>query len=304
MKSLRLRWTLLGSALLMLAFSSVASAQATRTWVSGVGDDANPCSRTAPCKTFAGAISKTAATGEIDCLDPGGFGAVTITKGITIDCDSGAGGVLVSGTNGIVIAATASTDVITLRNLNIVGTGTGLSGVLVNSAKAVHLVNMTIKDFSTAGVNINTSAQIDLTLKNVVISECPTGIQTNTSAGVVAGDFDHIQVYSSTGSGVDARNGSRLQIHESTFDRAGNCINQSTLTGNGSIVLVSHSAFSFCGNGLQSIAGGNIGSSTNTFMQNSTVFNPNGGTISSSGDNILFLNVAPGVINGSAVTKM
>src|SRR5438477_3797204 len=49
-----------------------AFAQATRTWVSGVGDDVNPCSRTAPCKTFAGAISKTAGGGEIDVLDPGG----------------------------------------------------------------------------------------------------------------------------------------------------------------------------------------------------------------------------------------
>ena len=70
----------------LFCFTSLAYAQATRTWVSGVGDDANPCSRTAPCKTFAGAISKTAAAGEIDCLDPGGFGAVTITKSITIDC--------------------------------------------------------------------------------------------------------------------------------------------------------------------------------------------------------------------------
>src|SRR5438132_6757363 len=97
MKKLRFHLTLLGGALLMLAFSSIASAQATRTWVSGVGDDANPCSRTAPCKTFAGAISKTMAGGEIDCLDPGGFGAVTITKSITIDCDAGTGGTLNSG---------------------------------------------------------------------------------------------------------------------------------------------------------------------------------------------------------------
>src|SRR4030088_2141980 len=87
------------------AFASLAQAQATRTWVSGVGDDANPCSRTAPCKTFAGAISKTAVNGEIDCLDPGGFGAVTITKSITIDCDSGPGGILSSGANAVVVNA-------------------------------------------------------------------------------------------------------------------------------------------------------------------------------------------------------
>lgn len=87
-----------------------ASAQAPRTWVSGVGDDANPCSRTAPCKTFAGAISKTAAGGEIDALDPGGFGALTITKAITIDGGGGqVASVLVSGTNGKVVSAGAGT---------------------------------------------------------------------------------------------------------------------------------------------------------------------------------------------------
>src|SRR3954463_1024618 len=107
-----------------LLAAAPAHAQATRTWVSGVGDDANPCSRTAPCKTFAGAISKTAALGEINCLDPGGFGGVTITKAITIDCRDTFGSVLVSGTNAIIVAAGAS-DVVTLRNLDIHGVGTG-----------------------------------------------------------------------------------------------------------------------------------------------------------------------------------
>src|SRR5215471_5490191 len=95
----------------LLAVSVIASAQATRTWVSGVGDDANPCSRTAPCKTFQGAIAKTATGGEIDVLDPGGFGAVTITKSISIEADPFMGGVLVSGTNGIIINAPAGSSV-------------------------------------------------------------------------------------------------------------------------------------------------------------------------------------------------
>src|SRR5258706_14287478 len=89
-------------------FSALAEAQATRTWVSGVGDDANPCSRTAPCKTFPGAISKTAVDGEIDCLDPGGFGTVTITKSITIDGTmTGSAGVLNAGVPGVQINITA-----------------------------------------------------------------------------------------------------------------------------------------------------------------------------------------------------
>src|SRR5579864_3096363 len=111
-------------------FSAPAHAQATRTWVSGVGDDANPCSRTAPCKTFAGAISKTAAQGEIDCLDPGGFGAITITKAITLDCSGTGGSILVSGTNGITINA-ASTDRVIIRNLRVQGLGPGVNAGLV-----------------------------------------------------------------------------------------------------------------------------------------------------------------------------
>src|SRR5712675_1811908 len=96
------------TALILCLSWGTASAQATRTWVSGVGDDANPCSRTAPCKTWAGAISKTAPGGEIDALDPGGFGAVTITKAISLDGGGGqVASVLVSGTNGIVVSAGA-----------------------------------------------------------------------------------------------------------------------------------------------------------------------------------------------------
>src|SRR5579863_5107306 len=108
-----------------------AQAQATRTWVSGVGDDVNPCSRTAPCKTFAGAITKTAPGGEINVLDPGGFGAVTITKSISIiSAGPVAAGVLVAGTNGIVVSV-ASTDKVLLEGLDIEGVGTGLNGVSV-----------------------------------------------------------------------------------------------------------------------------------------------------------------------------
>src|SRR5262245_19324483 len=108
-------------------YATPAEAQATRTWVSGVGDDANPCSRTAPCKTFAGAISKTAAGGEINCLDPGGFGAITITKSMTIDCDGTFGSILAAGTNGVNV--NASNIIVNLRNISIDGTTSGLIGV-------------------------------------------------------------------------------------------------------------------------------------------------------------------------------
>src|SRR5947208_15397 len=125
MNKFRFTINALAIAIFTFAFASMAQAQATRTWVSGVGDDANPCSRTAPCKTFAGAISKTATGGEIDALDPGGFGAVTITKSITLDGTTGAGfaSILTSGTNGVIVNVTTnpSTSVVILRHLYITG---------------------------------------------------------------------------------------------------------------------------------------------------------------------------------------
>lgn len=142
----RLIGQLLLAAIFSISVQGVASAQATRTWVSGVGDDANPCSRTAPCKTFAGAISKTAAGGEISVLDPGGFGGVTITKSITINNVGPEAGVLVSGTNGITVNA-AATDRITLRGLTIEGLGTGLNGIRVISAAEVIVEDCQIQGF-------------------------------------------------------------------------------------------------------------------------------------------------------------
>ena len=128
MNKIRLALRMLTFVTVAIAFTAVAQAQATRTWVSGVGDDANPCSRTAPCKTFAGAISKTATAGKINVLDPGGFGGVTITKSITISSEGFEAGVLVSGTNAIIVNVPNATDAVILRGLDFEGLGTGLSG--------------------------------------------------------------------------------------------------------------------------------------------------------------------------------
>jgi hypothetical protein len=140
--------TLLAFAVCLLAGASIASAQATRTWVSGVGDDANPCSRTAPCKTLAGAISKTAAGGIISVLDPGGYGAVTITKSITISGVGENAGILAALTNGIVINA-ASTDVVILRNLQLEGAGSGLVAIRFNTGGALIVDDVAVHGFAT-----------------------------------------------------------------------------------------------------------------------------------------------------------
>jgi hypothetical protein len=154
-------FTVLGLALVAFLLAAPTYAQATRTWVSGVGDDANPCSRTAPCKTFAGAISKTATGGEINVLDPGGFGGVTITKSITISSENFEAGVLVSGTNAVVINATSTSDVV-LRGLDFEGLGTGLVGIKVLGAlRSLHVEKCTINAFrgtNGSGIEVATTA--------------------------------------------------------------------------------------------------------------------------------------------------
>lgn len=136
---------IISALLLAVLFASAAQAQ-TRTWVSGVGNDADPCSRTAPCKTFAGAISKTNAGGEISVLDPGGYGGVTITKSISIVAEGNEGGVTVGAGNAIIINA-AATDVVHLRGLVMAGTGVGLTAIKVLSAGEVYIENCLIQGF-------------------------------------------------------------------------------------------------------------------------------------------------------------
>ena len=172
----------IASAILVTLLAVPANAQATRTWVSGVGDDANPCSRTAPCKTFAGTISKTAAGGEINCLDPGGFGGLTITKSITVKCDGVTGGVLVSGTNGIVVSGSAG--VVFLSGLDFEGTGTGLNGVSVVSASTVYILNCIIRDFGQNGVSVNSSVAARVIIKDSLIANNGTAGSSPLTGGV------------------------------------------------------------------------------------------------------------------------
>ena len=163
-----MRIRVLSCVLMVLVCASAAQAQATRTWVSGVGDDANPCSRTAPCKTFPGAISKTADAGYINVTDPGGFGVVTITKGITIDGYGFHSGILTSSGNGIIVNAPGKT--VVLRNLSIEGAGLAASGIRIVAAAKVVIENVTISNFVNNGILVVGAAEVtvnDVTIKNI-----------------------------------------------------------------------------------------------------------------------------------------
>src|SRR6266536_3462850 len=154
--------SLIAQRVLLVLFTIVsmplaASAQANRTWVSGVGDDVNPCSRTAPCKTFAGAIFRTSVGGEIDCLDPAGYGTVTISKSITIDGTGAFGTMLAGSTTGIIINITAAPDTaktVRLHSLSINGLGTATDGIRVMSASQVFIDEVLIDGFNRHGINV------------------------------------------------------------------------------------------------------------------------------------------------------
>jgi len=225
-KAARFSVNVLALIVLTLGITSLANAQATRTWVSGVGDDANPCSRTAPCKTFAGAISKTAAGGEISVLDPGGFGAVTITKSITLNGDGTLGGILAAGTTGVIVNAPAATDVVVLRSLSINGANTGVNGIRFMGQGKLYVDNCSISGFNSAapngnGILVNVTTTLgNLFVKNTSITRCSnSGITISTTTGFVAGVFDNVSV-NGLPTGIVVGNNAFVTIRDSSISLA------------------------------------------------------------------------------------
>ena len=261
MNKFRFTIKVLTIATFMVAFASIAQAQASRTWVSGVGDDANPCSRTAPCKTWAGAISKTAACGEIDALDPGGYGAVTITKSITLDGTGTFASILASLVNGIVINA-ASTDVITIRGLSIDGFCNGINGINILQAKTVNVEDCVIFRFSTGnGITVNESNDLALNVRNSVIRDNTLdAINTVTASGNVRVTLDNVRL-SGSGNGLHARSGSLVTARNCVFsNNAGHGI-FGDAAGASAVSIFAHNnqISNNGGNGVRAGNGGNVG---------------------------------------------
>jgi hypothetical protein len=201
-------------ALGLLAGGPPAAAQglATQTWVSGAGDDANTCDRDAPCKTFSGAIAKTAAGGEIDVLDPGGFGAVTISKAITIDGSGTFASVQGSVTNAINVVA-GGNDVVILRGLSIQAT-TGVTGIRFGSGKALIIENTSINGFSGHGIDVALTGSGDLVVSNSDIrNNGGTGIRVASTGGSALAVVSGSQLVNNA-IGIDARSNSRVAVRD------------------------------------------------------------------------------------------
>jgi hypothetical protein len=296
--------------LLPWLYAGPAEAQATRTWVSGVGDDANPCSRTAPCKTFAGAISKTATNGEINCIDPGGFGAVTITKSITIDCWHVGGSILASSTTGVIVNIAAGNPndphrSARIRGLSINGTGsfgalgtrTGIDGVRVLQAGSVFIEETTIQDFAEQGVEVAASATVQLTLDDVKIRNCNvSGVKLATAAGQVVALLHDVRVHGCP-VGLDAANRTRVGVRNSTFTHD---LTGIQTTGVDNIVNADDIKVTFAANALIANPGSTIRLADSLITQNSTGLNANGGAIISMQHNSVFGNTVDGAFTSTA----
>lgn len=268
---------------LMIGCNMLAQAQATRTWVSGVGDDANPCSRTAPCKTFAGAISKTAAGGEISVLDPGGFGAVTITKAITINGYAQIAGILAAGTNGIVVNAGVNDEVI-IRNVSIVGAGTGLDGIRFLAGNQLTVENVQINGFAGDGIEAALAGSGKMYIKDTNITNCGgAGIKISSTAGFPTATLDNVRL-EGLANGLEVGAGSNfVTAQRSTFV---NAVNGVLATGPATI-NVENSTISFNTTGVNANANfSTIRIFSNGIYNNGTGINIAGGaTVQSDGSN-------------------
>ena len=305
-------------ALLALAASS-AHAQATRTFVSGVGNDADPCSRTAPCRTWSGALIKTIINSEINALDPGGFGTLNITKSIMIDGNGTHGSTLASGANGFIvnIAAGNANDPhrsVRLRNLSINGTGpsgtvgtrTGLDGIRFLSGTSLFVENVLINDFSGDGIEVagpvGEANFMALVLDDVIIRNVNgSGVKAShaNAAGQITATLENVRVYR-TAIGVDALNRTRFGIRNSTFTHNTTGLRQN---GTDNIMNVDDVFVSYATTGIQSSASGTVRLGDSVITQNATGLSPNGGTILSLSGNTITGNTADGAFNGVAVPK-
>lgn len=283
--------------IMALSFSMAVEAQATRTWVSGVGDDVNPCSRTAPCKTFAGAISKTATNGEINCLDPAGYGAVTVTKSITIDCEDTQGSILSAGTNGIIVNITSATDTkkaFKLRGISINGAGTGINGIRILAANTVVIEDGVIDGVTTHGISIETtSGSPRVAVDRMSIrSNGGNGINTFISGGTLNLAVSN-SVFSANATGVNLSSNTKATIRDSSL------VNNTTgtLAFNADLNLF---ACMISGNttGINSSTGGNVRLYGNIITSNGTGLTSSGGNILSSSNNQVDGNTTNGVVTG------
>ena len=293
MTKVRFTMNILAITIFTLTVTSMARAT-VRTWVSGVGDDAFPCSRTAPCKTYAGAISKTDKDGEISTLDPGGFGTVTITKSITINGGNGGqgyGSIMASGTTGIIINITSGTDVrkaVRLDWLNINGASTGIDGVRMVAGNTLNVENTVIDGFTSHGINLNYTAAatgVVLSVHNSTIRNCVgAGIRTNAfTGGQIKTAISNVHI-TKCGTGVDQVNGTLGSIHDSMISFCTTGI-QTAEPSAGSVVNIDTTSLTNNSGTAVNVVGGSRARIANCFIAQNNVSLAPAANVDSGGNN-------------------
>jgi hypothetical protein len=305
MKKSQVTFRILAFFVFALSLTTIAQAQATRTFVSGVGNDADPCSRTAPCRTFSGAVSKTAAGGEINAIDAGGYGTVSLNKSMTIDGNASVSSILSSATTGVTVndsLTTPGTIVVTLRKLSINGAGAtlGTHGVRFLSGKAVNIEDCEIFNFSQNGIDVSLSiTDTRLFVKDTSIFSVGNGIRMTTSAGggFTTGVFKNVNIEKVAG-GIGFGNGVKLEtggfatIIDSNIS---NCAVGVSITGSSNSVNIVGSKVNHNTTGLSIGATTTARISDSTFILNGTNFS-NSGTIRTHGNNATDTLVLPGTV--------
>jgi hypothetical protein len=302
--NVRILALLVGATLALLVPQAPAHAQA-RSWVSGTGNDSNPCTRALPCKTFAGALAKTAAGGEIFALDGGEYDGLLIDRAITIDGGSQNASVHSTSSDAITVSVNPG-DVVIIRNLHVRGLGTPLAtGIVFDLGALLSIENCTISGASTAGIAAQTApggASATLNVFNTTITDAGVGISLRPLSGSIFGQADHLTIQreaaasGSGGTGIQAigpvvftvTNSNILNAQVAGIAAAAGAVvnvdsssvssNNTAFVANGGIIRVSRSSiydninnFSITSGGVTATSGDNVGAINGATMPNGTV---------------------------------
>jgi hypothetical protein len=286
-----------GFALLSVAAvgaSAPAQAASTRTFVSSSGVDTNPCTITQPCATFAGAYANTLPNGIIAALDPGKYGPLTITTGLTIN---GNGWAAITGpAGGDAIDITAASGNVTLIGLELDGAGAGKHGIFLMSTltgtAALNVRDCVVSNFTDSGIAIQPSAQP--TFETMFASILNSYSQNNgngikiapTGMGIVYFVIDQTTVNNNSSNGFEFSGNVNVVVGSITRSQAnyngndGILLNGSTVTIKNCYVTINNIGLSVTNSGIMNLSGSEL-----NFQNSYDVYVDSGSAAFSYGDN-------------------
>jgi hypothetical protein len=298
MKRIGLVMVAMGVMLLSLS-AGTSGAQPRRVFVSATGNDANPCTRTQPCRSLDEGVTTVAGNGEVIILDSGNYGDVVIGKAVVIAAAPGVYATIVQeGTEpGVTVNAPAGA-IVVLRNLTIhrVPTGFGGTGIRFNSGGHLYVEDCVVEGSFANGVQAGAGGSFHLTDSKVrgAIDEDAIEIFGGTKAY-----FSRVQVSGTALKGLEAAGaGVQVNIRESSFSTTG----QGVIVGSGAVVTIENSQFNAHSTALNASSGGEFRVSESVIANNGTAVG-GGGTRISLGNNRLIGNGADGTFTSTVALQ-